>query len=342
MKHLLTIICIALSTIACGQNVSISGKITNYSGTDSLKLLILTDNNAKEIAIKIDAKGDFLYNQKLAKTEFAQLYFNRNNPILLILSPGEKVKLQTDYATFAQNYSVSGSPESELWLKNVQQTIAHNQVLQAKQAELANLEQQRVNEIIAFIEKNPTSLTTLGLINMVDIDQHPEVYENLVKQLNAKYPNNFLVQDFYKQVASRFFLKEGSEVPNIKLADKDGKIVPLSSLRGKVVLLDFWASWCGPCRAEVPNLKQAYTNYHAKGFDIYSVSIDRTKDAWLQAVNVLNFPWTGNVFDAAQEYAALFGVSSIPFTILIDKDGKIIAKNVRGAALEQYLGQLLK
>ncbi|MCL2329491.1 MAG: AhpC/TSA family protein [Bacteroidetes bacterium] len=342
MKHILCTIFIALSLCACAQNVSISGKVTNYSGTDSLKLIILTDNNAKETAIKVDAKGEFSYSQKLAKPEFAQLYFNRNNAIILVLKPGEKVKLQADYNTFGQNYTVSGSPESEQWLKNVQQTQAHAQAVQAKQAELAALEQQRVSDIISFIEKNPASLTTLGLINMVNIDEYPDVYENLIKQLHAKYPDNFLVQDFYKQVAARFFLKEGSEIPDIKLADRNGKIIALSSLRGKVVLLDFWASWCGPCRAEIPNLKQAYTNYHAKGFDIYSVSIDRTKDAWLQAVNVLNLPWAGNVFDATQEYAAQFGVSSIPFTILIDQNGKIIAKNVRGAALEQYLEQLLR
>jgi len=342
MKHILCTIFIALSLCACAQNVSISGKITNYSGTDSLKLIILTDNNAKETAIKVDAKGEFSYSQKLAKPEFAQIYFNRNNAIILVLKPGEKLKLQADYTTFGQNYTVSGSPESEQWLKNVQQTQAHTQALQAKQAELATLEQQRVNEIISFIEKNPTSLTTLGLINMVNIDEYPDVYENLVKQLHAKYPDNFLVQDFYKQVAARFFLKEGSEIPDIKLADRNGKIIALSSLRGKVVLLDFWASWCGPCRAEIPNLKQAYANYRDKGFEVYSVSIDRTKDAWLQALDVLNLPWAGNVFDATQEYAAQFGVSSIPFTILIDQNGKIIAKNVRGAYLEQYLGQLLR
>jgi thiol-disulfide isomerase/thioredoxin len=341
MKHLLAIICIAFTTAACAQNISISGKITNYSGTDSLKLLIFTNNNAQPQSIHVNAKGEFSYRQKLAKPEFAQVFFNQNNVILLVLSPGEKVTLQADYTNLGSNYTVTGSPESEKWLKNVQETQAHNQAVQAKQAELAALEQQRMQNIIAFIEQNPTSLTTLGLINMVNIDEHPEVYENLVKQLKETYPDNFLVQDFYKQVASRFFLKEGSEVPEITLADRNGINISLSSLRGNVVLLDFWASWCGPCRAEIPNIKQAYTKYHDKGFDVYSVSIDRSKDAWLQSLNVLAMPWT-NVFDATQEYAAQFGVSAIPFTLLIDQNGKIIAKNVRGATLEQYLGQLLK
>lgn len=340
MKQLLCIICIAFTTFANAQNISISGKINNYSGTDSLKLLILTDNNAKPQLIKVNAKGDFLYSQKLAKPEFAQLFFTQNNAILLVLSPGEKIKLQANYNTFGLDYTVSGSPESEKWLKNVQETQAHAQVMQAKQAELAALEQQRTRDIIAFIEQNPTSLTTLGLINFVNIDEHPDVVEKLVTELFKAYPDNFLVKDFHKQVASRFFLKEGSEIPDISLLDRNGKSISLSSMRGKVVLLDFWASWCGPCRAEIPNIKQAYAKYSDKGFDVYSVSIDRTKDAWLQSLDVLKMPWT-NVFDASQEYAAQFGVSSIPFTILIDANGKIIAKNVRGATLEQYLSQLI-
>ena len=343
MKHLLTIICIAISTIACAQNVSISGKVTNYSGTDSLTLVIFTDNNPQPQYIKVDSKGEFKHTQKLTKPEFAQLFFNRNNAIILILSPGEKIKLQADYQNFGLDYTVKGSPESEKWLANVNEMKAHSQAVQTKQAELAALEQQRAQNIISFAEQNPTSLTTLlYLINMINIDEHPEMYENIIKQLNEKYPDNFLVRDVYKQVAQRFFLKEGSEIPNITLADKNGKNFSLSSLRGNVVLLDFWASWCGPCRAEIPTIKQAYTRFHDKGFDVYSVSIDKTKDAWLQAINVMNMPWAANVFDANQEYAAMFGVSAIPFTILLDQNGKIIAKNVRGAALEQYLEQLLK
>ncbi|MDR1762124.1 MAG: AhpC/TSA family protein [Bacteroidales bacterium] len=341
MKHLLSIICITLSMFTYAQNVSIAGKINNYSGNDSLKLVIFNNNNPQPQSIKVGSKGDFTYSQKLTKPEFAQLYFNQSNIILLILSPGEKIKLQADYNNFGLNYTVTGSAESEQWLKNVNETQAYTHAVQAKKAEMDSLEQVRMKYIVSFIEQNPTSLTTLGLINMVNIDEHPDVYENLVKQLNAAYPDNFLVQDFYKQVAARFFLKEGSEIPDITLADRNGKNISLSSLRGKVVLVDFWASWCGPCRAEIPNIKQAYTRFHDKGFDVYSVSIDKTKDAWLQALDVINMPWA-NVFDATQEYAAMFGVSSIPFTLLIDQNGKIIARNVRGAALEQYLGQLLK
>ncbi|MDR2963166.1 MAG: AhpC/TSA family protein [Bacteroidales bacterium] len=341
MKSFLSIVFTAISLSLCAQNVSVSGKITNYSGSDSLKLIFLTDNNAQPVSLTVDDKGEFAYTQKLKKPEFAQIYFNRNDAIILVLAPGEKVKLHADYVGFGQNYTVTGSKESEQWQHNVQKTQAYTQELAVKRAEVEELEQKRMNELVSFINHNATSLTTLGLINMVNIEEYPDVYENLATQLHLTYPDNFLVQDFYKQVSARFFLKEGSVIPDIKLSDKNGKIVALSSLRGKVVLLDFWASWCGPCRAEIPNIKQAYSTYHSKGFDVYSVSIDRTKDAWLQALTALNMPWT-NVFDASQEYASQFGVSSIPFTILIDQQGKIIAKNVRGGALEQYLSQLLK
>ena len=136
----------------------------------------------------------------------------------------------------------------------------------------------------------------------------------------------------------------GEMAPDIMLEDRDGKMAKLSSLRGKVVLLDFWASWCGPCRHENPTVVKAYQKYEAKGFTVFSVSLDQSKDKWLAAIEKDGLIWNNHVSDLKgwqSAGAALYKVSGIPATFLLDKEGKIAAKNLRGPALEDKLKELL-
>lgn len=131
---------------------------------------------------------------------------------------------------------------------------------------------------------------------------------------------------------------------DIALPDREGKIQKLSDLKGKVVLLDFWASWCGPCRHENPNVVKAYKRFSSKGFTVFSVSLDNSKDKWLAAITKDGLEWENHVSDLkgwSSEGAALYQVRGIPATFLIDKNGKIVAKNLRGSALEAKLQELL-
>ncbi|HLP12976.1 MAG TPA: TlpA disulfide reductase family protein, partial [Flavobacteriales bacterium] len=132
-------------------------------------------------------------------------------------------------------------------------------------------------------------------------------------------------------------------MPEIKLPGLDGKDKSLSSLRGKVVLVDFWASWCRPCRAENPNVVRLYNKYNKKGFEVFSVSLDKEKSAWEAAITKDGLLWPNHISDLLQWQSIVvkqFGIQGIPYTILVDRDGKIIAKNLRGADLEAKLAEL--
>ncbi len=146
-------------------------------------------------------------------------------------------------------------------------------------------------------------------------------------------------------------LEIGDTAPDLSFEGPDGKTYKLSALKGKVVLIDFWASWCMPCRRENPNVVSAYEKYSkakfkgAKGFEIYSVSLDKSKDKWVEAITMDNLTWKNHVSDLggwASKPAEVYGVRSIPYSVLIDQDGVILAKNLRGRNLHLALDELVK
>jgi peroxiredoxin len=136
----------------------------------------------------------------------------------------------------------------------------------------------------------------------------------------------------------------GSKAPEISLKDMNGKIISLSSLKGNVVLIDFWASWCRPCRAENPNVVRLYNKYKNQKFTVYSISFDQQKEKWLEAIEQDQLSWPNHVSELTgwkSTPGEIYGITSIPKTFLIDKNGMIIDYDLRGEALEKKLSEIL-
>lgn len=196
-----------------------------------------------------------------------------------------------------------------------------------------------------FIEKNNSSFASLAAIQQLQAEEFLKTYILLDEGLFAKYPNSAYVKSFHASVAMQKNLAIGTPAPEITMETPEGKTLSLSSLKGKVVLVDFWASWCAPCRAENPNVVQAYNKYAKKGFDIFSVSLDNNKDKWIAAITKDELLWKSHVCDYKgwqSPVVQLYNFNGIPYNVLLDKKGNIIAKNLRGEDLEKKLSELFK
>jgi peroxiredoxin len=197
----------------------------------------------------------------------------------------------------------------------------------------------------SFIDKNPTSFANLAALQLFSNKEASFSYfERVSESIKKKYPNQENLKLFYEYVEKMKRLNIGSLAPEIKLNTPDGKEIALSSFKGKVVLVDFWASWCGPCRKENPNVRKIYADFHSKGFEVFSVSLDKDKASWVKAIADDKLTWT-HVSDLGywqSSVVPLYEIKGIPMTVLLDREGKIVAKNLRGEQLAAKVAELLK
>ncbi len=295
------------------------------------------------------------------------------SPLLMVI--GED-KSRNSISFFAENssYTINGSADSlsmahitggplfEMY-KEIADSESHieevSRVLRPKYAEANKTgdtakakaiyeeymaEAKKVDDLKTEVVKaNPASPVSAYLV-------YNQYRHNTLEEMKsglAQLDSTLISNTYYKALLDRVSVLEsvavGKQAPDFTQNDTSGNPVSLSSFKGKYLLVDFWASWCGPCRGENPNVVKLYADYKNKGFDILGVSLDQKKDAWLKAIEEDHLTWN-HVSDLkgwGNEVAKLYGVSSIPHTVLLDKEGKIIAKNLRGEELRAKIAELL-
>lgn len=223
-------------------------------------------------------------------------------------------------------------------------TEAPAEIRRQVDAGFEDLSAQTDRAVTSFIQKYPESpVGPFIIIDRYINYPNPEMVDKTVALLGKGAKSSYYGKKIEEHL--RIAKKTGiGATPSFSLPDTSGNLFELASYRGKYVLVDFWASWCGPCRKENPNVVKAYTKYHDKGFEIVGVSLDNKKEPWLKAIHADGLTWQ-HVSDLKGWQSAPvvdYGIKSVPTSFLLDKEGKVIAKDLRGEALEKKLEEIFE
>ncbi|GAB3223072.1 TlpA disulfide reductase family protein [Hymenobacter seoulensis] len=312
----------------------------------------------------VDEKGQFRFSGALPEAGIYQVKLNDQNQVLLALENGTTVELSGDAQKLGQSYTVKGSSDSEMLQKlslNLQASREQMQRLEQRfnqaaqqnrtdsiailQAKAMSMQKAGSASIARLVRQNPGSVVSAFVMSsVVNPDDHFALADSVANAVKKTRPESRYTKNLVARLEPLRTTAIGVQAPEISLASPDGKAVALSSLRGKYVLIDFWASWCGPCRQENPNVVKAYNKFKGKGFEIYSVSFDQDRGKWLKAIQNDGLSWTHVSDLKGWESAAgqTYGIKSIPQSYLLDPQGRIIAKNLRGEELQSTLASVLK
>jgi len=370
ISSLLLVLLLAICTTSQAQKsqnqVIISGTLSDRGNYKQIYLDTLNGNNPWIfVSSAIDSNGNFKLIAPIANADIFRLRLDDKNYMMLIITPGENISIKTKGAKLGSDADIAGSFHTEL----LYSTMNASQFFESRKASLNKqyqdaqsspkrdslsaiiISQFNANDSLqkaalkTQMEKHPASLAWIFFQDKLDMSQDFDIIDKTDAATFKAYPENSFVRQRHQQVEVERKTAIGSFAPEIALTDPEGNIRKLSSLKGKIVLIDFWASWCGPCRKENPNVVNVYNKYRDKGFEVYSVSLDKDRESWLKAITKDNLLWSNHVSDLLywkSAGAAAYGVTSIPYTVLIDKKGKIVAKKLRGEELENKVKELCK
>jgi peroxiredoxin len=365
--------------------VKISGTIVNPLNGSYIYLDELKSNELKSVdSLKISSDGSFNFKKEIKQPSFYLLKTSDNNFLTMLIEPGEKITIKANADSLNYPISLQGSKGTELmteYNKTLRLTINKLKGLNTiytqnvdkpelpKMVEtLDSLAQLYLAEINTYtkkyIDENLTSLVSLVAlyqqvapsVYVLSPTKDIRYFVKVDSSMFSHYPDYEPVMSLHDQVkdlvakmsggtAGEPASASGTEAPEIALPTPQGDTVKLSSTRGSIVLLDFWASWCTPCRKENPNLVNVYNLYHKKGFQIFQVSLDKTKEAWVQGIQDDHLEKWIHVSDVQywnSIVVPLYKIESIPANYLLDKEGRIIASNLRGEKLQTKLAEIFK
>lgn len=255
---------------------------------------------------------------------------------------------------------VSGSAIHDEWvafnnslkdLDAVQRSLFPKIINSTNEAEKAVAEKQldslgkiRIGKIKEYVRSHPSSIVSLNLVRDMALDGEWAELDSLYRALDPSLQQSAVGQRVAKRLDVLKRSAVGQSIQDFTQNDVNGKPVRLSDFKGKYLFIDFWASWCGPCRAENPNVVKAYSSFKDKRFDILGVSLDTDADKWKKAIEEDGLPWThvSDLKGFRNEIASYYGIQAIPFSFLLDPEGRIIAKGLRGAQLQEKLAEILQ
>ncbi|MCB9192799.1 MAG: AhpC/TSA family protein [Flavobacteriales bacterium] len=373
MKNWITAIAGMLLMASCGQKGAVvKGNLDNAEGeTIVLEKLSSTDVITTD-SVEIGNSGDFkLSTGEITEPGFYRVRINQNNYVILLLGAGETAEVIGNALDFYRSYEVTGS-EGSTKLRALDARLRKDYELQDSlrksfmkfQAEghprldsiaesidavFKAAQTEKVAFVKDFINQNPNSLSTLSAVQSVRYDENPELFDQVASNLEAAYPNSDYVKQFKKQLVDLKAKQQaaartgiGAQAPEIVVQTPEGETIKLSDFKGKVTMIDFWASWCKPCRAENPNVVRVYNQYKDKGFEIFGVSLDQDKAKWIEAIKQDGLTWKhGSELQFWQSsFVPAYNLDGIPMTYLLDENGVIIAKGLRGQQLEAKLQEI--